>query len=377
MPNNMKKELNRYLSETAWTPTDTQNVLKAIRRRKTRVRLPVLAAAVLGMALLAAFSVMAENRWGVLDWLLRPPEARPLPIQTAKPILIDDTGHAVAEIQPLEAVTDGYGLYLSAACVPKQPGTLLLNASLNPNTSPVSEIGVLSAPADMTIAEWAQNEGYSSLYSVLLYSSYFDALGTFDSRQAGRMSLREDGASVITLAGGYQGTDQAYALSYYIAPYARAVDGAWEEPHDGGVEPSAVLHFRVEDIKKLDAEEVAVYVPVGENPSEKLHVEKLTLLRSPLASYFAVCYTDEGTSRGGYTEALFGLTELPYPDVLIHGRQARQLPDGTQRALYFCTRELPAALPDRLTLDGVLPPDIFAEPEGEPVSETIEMIRVQ
>ncbi|MBR1586027.1 MAG: hypothetical protein IJ662_10840 [Clostridia bacterium] len=362
--NKLKEVLDRQLSATQWTAGDTQRVLATIQneepKRKKRPSIVLMAAIV--TILLTTTVVLAEAQWGVLDWLFPSSTQPTVPIRTAHPVVLAGEGPEAVQIRPLEAVTDGYGLYLSVLCTPENKNTLLLNASLDPNRDPVSQIGIEGAPGGETIAAWARAQGYTAIRAIHLFS---DAQAernaqqeTFDSRVSAAMRWMDDGSSVIMLAGSWLDGDAVYSLHYAVIPYEfqendPPADGAWVLSTRFDSWETGDVSFTMQERGEQSIRILASYKPANQDAADPIQIQRVDLLQSPLASYFSVTYTLQGNADHGDMLPIFGPAmqaddsgAFRWPRLYMHGRKAQQLPDGRLEYTYFCTREihdLPAA----------------------------------
>ena len=354
--NKIKDALDHRVSKVQWSETDTQSVLNRIREEDGRKRLPLARLAVLACMLLAAASVYAERQWGVLDWLLRDAALPETPIETLRPRLLENKGPAAVTVQPMEAVSDGYGLYLSVLCTPAEKNTLLLNASLTPDQSLAEEIGVQADHSGQTVAEWAATHGYTSIKRIHVFSdAWTSALDTFDSSVSAAMRLTEDGGSLIMLAGGCR--SEGYELTYSFIPYVASVPGpnkksAWTL--SARAEDICYGTIRFDGIERAaqSAKVLASYVPERQDADEPIRIEGVDLLQSPLASYCLVRYqVPSGEKLLPIFAPSMETDAFSWPDISMHGRSEQTGANGTAELLYFRTVTI-RDLPDAFELGG-------------------------
>lgn len=374
--NKIKDALDCRVSGVRWTEADTRSVMKRIREKDGRKRLPLARLAVLVCMLLAAASVYAERQWGVLEWLLRDAALPETPIETLQPRLLKSSGPDAVTVQPMEAVSDGYGLYLSVLCTPTEKNTLLLNASLTPDQSLAEELGVQADYGGQTVGEWAEAHGYTSVKRVHVFSdAWTSEQDTFDSSVSAAMRLTEDGGSLIMLAGGCR--SGGYELTYTVIPY---VASAAEQ----NKKSAWTLSTRAEDIRygticfdgmeraAQSARVLASYLPERQNADEPIRIEGVDLLQSPLASYCLVRYrVPSGEKLLPIFAPSMETDAFTWPDISMHGRSEQTGADGTAELLYFRTITI-QDLPDAFELGGAY--GIDAAGESKPLTP-VRLIR--
>lgn len=354
--NKIKDALDRRVSKVQWREADTQIVLNRIREKDGRKRFPLARLAVLACMLLAAASVYAERQWGVLDWLLRDAALPETPIETLRPRLLKSSGSAAAAVQPMEAVSDGYGLYLSVLCTPTEKNTLLLNASLTPDQSLAEEIGVQADYSGQTVAEWAQTHGYTSIKRIHVFSdAWTSEQDTFDSGVSAAMRLTEDGGSLIMLAGGCRG--EGYELTYTVIPYVASAAGqneksAWTLSRRAEDISYGAVRFDGMERTAQNAKVLASYLPERQDADGAIRIEGVDLLQSPLACYCLVRYrVPSGEKLLPIFAPSMETDAFTWPDISMHGRGEREKADGTAELLYFRTVAI-RDLPDAFELTG-------------------------
>jgi len=362
--NDLKETLDHHLSTTQWTEENTENVLLKIKRdgsgRKKAIPGAMIAAIILLLFTMA--TVVADSKWGVLDWLSSFSDQPTAPIETARPALWDEKTTGQAIVMPVEAVTDGYGMYVSVLCTPAEPDTLLLNPSLNPNLDTVEKMGI---PGDQTIAAWAKDQGIGAIQQIYIFSAA-PQLASFDARVSASMRLTEDGSSLIMLAGSNTEKDEFYDLTYRILPYvlSETDDPSGEEwvlAENFSIpipqEQIGTLRFSVTGGEVKDAKILASYRPEEIDPASFIQIQRVDLVRSTLADYYDVTYTLPKGENHDEWMPVFGISAeereaFAYSALLMHGRRERILPDGSMEYSYIC-RTVIHDLPDAIGISGI------------------------
>ena len=371
-----QEALNRSLSGLQNNPYLVQKIItgtkEKVHKRKKLSSSAIIAFVLVGIIASAMATGIAINGkpWGVLNWIF---EAQPnstavtatqkiysdseqiLQEATASPseteaiipmevaaISTESCEFDFATLSIREAVTDGYGIYLSVAAVPSNPDILLLDWSINPFESSPERIGRVSDDPDQTIAEWAVNHGYNQLIRLsigspspepythgrLVSSEKYDPNPTiadkqivqsdgwlndlvsngsgFDSYINQQMVLEEDGTSLIMIAGGY--TDQKeYEIACFMVPWRMTKDGK-EDPADydsPGFDPKepiydmnnrerGILSFSFPDKPLVSATVLAEYdgeIPLLSNPEITSHIH-VQFIRTSLNDYCLAEYSD-------------------------------------------------------------------------------------
>ena len=295
-----QEALNRSLSGLQSNPYIVQKIItgtkeKAYKRKKLSST-AIIAFVLVGIMASAMATGIAINGkpWGVLNWIFEaqpnstavtatqkiyPDSEQILQEATASPseteaiipmevvaISTESCKFDFATLSIREAVTDGYGIYLSIAAVPSNPDILLLDWSINPFESSPEIIGQVSDYQNQTLAEWAVNHQYKQLIRLsigsplpepythgrLISSEKYDpdpaiadkqtvqsdgwsydlvSNGSgFDSYINRRMVLEEDGTSLIMIAGGFM-NQKEYEIACFMMPWRMTGDGK-EDPAD-------------------------------------------------------------------------------------------------------------------------------------------------
>ena len=364
--NKLKESLDHRLSMTQWTADNTQKVLSKIRKEDCEMKKTVstIFIAAIIMIIVTTTVVLAETQWGVLNWIFDSSTSPTAPIETVAPTVLENTGPEGVTVYPMEAVSDGYGLYLSVVCTPKDKSTLLLNAAFDPNQDFASDIGVDPAYDGQTIAEWAKTQGYSSISSIHLFSNAYSVkLETFDSSVSATMRLLDDGSSLIMLAGSCLEGDDTYELSYEVIPYIASkgelpTQTAWmlSTPSEFAF---GTIRFTIQKREGQSAKKLASYEPVEKDTAGSVRIKRVDLLQSQFASYILVTYTlmsdqnqEEMMPIFASSMQLDGNGPLSWPNLLMHGRKKQQLPDGEMEYAYYYTRTI-NYLPDEFEVQGV------------------------
>ncbi len=364
-----QEALNRSLSGLQNNPYLVQKIItgtkEKVHKRKKLSSSAIIAFVLVGIIASAMATGIAINGkpWGVLNWIF---EAQPNSMAvTATQNIYSDSEQIPSETEAIipmevaaistescefdfatlsirEAVTDGYGIYLSVAAVPSNPDILLLDWSINPFESSPERIGRVSDDPDQTIAEWAVNHGYNQLIRLsigspspepythgrLVSSEKYDPNPTiadkqivqsdgwlndlisngpgFDSFINRQMVLEEDGTSLIMIAGGY--TDQKeYEIACFMVPWRMTKDGK-EDPADydsPGFDPKepiydmdnrerGILSFSFPDKPLVSATVLAEYdgeIPLLSNPEITSHIH-VQFIRTSLNDYCLAEYSD-------------------------------------------------------------------------------------
>lgn len=337
------------------------------KRMKKKLTAGLILALILILTTLTAIAVELSG-WSVLEWLS--PAAQP-PIPTSALVTEGDTEHRVADIRLWEAVTDGYGVYLSLAITPKEEGTLVLSNAIDPFYNTAAQLGVTPDFEGQTIAQWATAHGYHKLYQIscggqrttdeagnTILHDYFDAHNN-------PMRILEDGTTVWMMACAYKGEDYLYQLCYriltfppdiqtYHAVYSESALGNMIVEYDDYEQ--RVLTFTVVPPDETSITIVAEYRPApdAQQPEEYPRVEYIRLLRSPLTDYYDVAYTHPPASKkksNTIGEPRFFNLDLFSPDVWMKREYEELLPDGTVEKHYVRTNcTIPEAPPEQFSV---------------------------
>ena len=350
-----QEALNRSLSGLQNNPYLVQKIItgtkEKVHKRKKLSSSAIIAFVLVGIIASAMATGIAINGkpWGVLNWIF---EAQPnsmavtatqniysdseqiLQEATASPseteaiipmevaaISTESCEFDFATLSIREAVTDGYGIYLSVAAVPSNPDILLLDWSINPFESSPERIGRVSDDPDQTIAEpythgrLVSSEKYDPNPTIadkqIVQSDGWlnDLISNgpgFDSFINRQMVLEEDGTSLIMIAGGY--TDQKeYEIACFMVPWRMTKDGK-EDPADydsPGFDPKepiydmdnrerGILSFSFPDKPLVSATVLAEYdgeIPLLSNPEITSHIH-VQFIRTSLNDYCLAEYSD-------------------------------------------------------------------------------------
>ncbi|MBR0267683.1 MAG: hypothetical protein IJQ71_09690 [Clostridia bacterium] len=368
--------LNRSLSGLQSNPYIVQKIItgtkeKAYKRKKLSST-AIIAFVLVGIMASAMATGIAINGkpWGVLNWIFEaqpnstavtatqkiyPDSEQILQEATASPsetqaiipmevvaISTESCEFDFATLSIREAVTDGYGIYLSIAAVPSNPDILLLDWSINPFESSPEIIGQVSDYQNQTLAEWAVNHKYKQLIRLsigsplpepythgrLISSEKYDpdpaiadkqtvqsdgwsydlvSNGSgFDSYINRRMVLEEDGTSLIMIAGGFM-NQKEYEIACFMMPWRMTGDGK-EDPADydsPGLDPKepiydmdnrerGILSFVFPDNPTVSSTILAEYdgdIPLLSNPEMNGHIH-IQFVRTQLNDYCLAEYSD-------------------------------------------------------------------------------------
>ena len=371
-----QEALNRSLSGLQSNPYIVQKIItgtkeKAYKRKKLSST-AIIAFILVGIMASAMATGIAINGkpWGVLNWIFEaqpnstavtatqkiyPDSEQILQEATASPseteaiipmevvaISTESCEFDFATLSIREAVTDGYGIYLSIAAVPSNPDILLLDWSINPFESSPEIIGQVSDFPNQTLAEWAVNHQYKQLIRLsigsplpepythgrLISSEKYDpdpaiadkqtvqsdgwsydlvSNGSgFDSYINRRMVLEEDGTSLIMIAGGFM-NQKEYEIACFMMPWRMTGDGK-EDPADydsPGLDPKepiydmdnrerGILSFVFPDNPTVSSTILAEYdgdIPLLSNPEMNGHVH-IQFVRTQLNDYCLAEYSD-------------------------------------------------------------------------------------
>ena len=367
--------LNRSLSGLQSNPYIVQKIItgtkeKAYKRKKLSST-AIIAFVLVGIMASAMATGIAINGkpWGVLNWIFEaqpnstavtatqkiyPDSEQILQEATASPsetqaiipmevvaISTESCEFDFATLSIREAVTDGYGIYLSIAAVPSNPDILLLDWSINPFESSPEIIGQVSDYQNQTLAEWAVNHKYKQLIRLsigsplpepythgrLISSEKYDpdpaiadkqtvqsdgwsydlvSNGSgFDSYINRRMVLEEDGTSLIMIAGGFM-NQKEYEIACFMMPWRMTGDGK-EDPADydsPGLDPKepiydmdnrerGILSFVFPDNPTVSSTILAEYdgdIPLLSNPEMNGHIH-IQFVRTQLNDYCLAEYS--------------------------------------------------------------------------------------
>ena len=371
-----QEALNRSLSGLQSNPYIVQKIItgtkeKAYKRKKLSST-AIIAFVLVGIMASAMATGIAINGkpWGVLNWIFEaqpnstavtatqkiyPDSEQILQEATASPseteaiipmevvaISTESCEFDFATLSIREAVTDGYGIYLSIAAVPSNPDILLLDWSINPFESSPEIIGQVSDYQNQTLAEWAVNHQYKQLIRLsigsplpepythgrLISSEKYDpdpaiadkqtvqsdgwsydlvSNGSgFDSYINRRMVLEEDGTSLIMIAGGFM-NQKEYEIACFMMPWRMTGDGK-EDPADydsPGLDPKepiydmdnrerGILSFVFPDNPTVSSTILAEYdgdIPLLSNPEMNGHIH-IQFVRTQLNDYCLAEYSD-------------------------------------------------------------------------------------
>ena len=429
-----QEALNRSLSGIQSNPYLVHHIITGTKE-KTYNKKKFSSSAIIAFVLvcivasaMAAGIAINGKPWGVLNWII---EAQPnstavtatqkiysdseqiLQEATASPseteaiipmevaaISTESCEFDFATLSIREAVTDGYGIYLSIAAVPSAPDTLLLDWSINPFESSPEIIGQVSDYPKQTLAEWAVNHGYNQLIRLsigsplpepytngrLVSSEKYDPDPTiankqtvqsdkwscdlvsngsgFDSYINQQMVLEEDGTSLIMIAGGFT-NQKEYEIACFMMPWRMTKEGK-KDPVDydsPGLDPQepiydmnnrerGILSFAFPDKPSINStimEEYDGEIPLLSNPEMSGHIH-IQFIRTNLNDYCLAEYNDPDRT---YEHLLIYKNEksdsfISYSNLYV---SCYQLKGETISFLRSCI--LPDAFPETLYLQWV------------------------
>lgn len=398
----IKQALDAQLSGLRTSPLQREVLFQQAtggKRMKRKLTAGLVLALILILTALTAVA-MELTGWSVLEWLSPPTQST---LSASTPITQGSTEHRVADIHLREAVTDGYGVYLSLAITPKEEGTLVLSNAIDPFYNKAVQLGVTPDFEDQTVAQWATAHGYHKLYQIscggqrttdevgnTILHDYFDAHNN-------PMRILDDGTTLWMMACAYQGEEHLYKLCYriltfppdiqtYHAVYSESALGNMIAEHDDYEQ--RVLTFTVAPPDETSIDLVAEYRPSPDahQPEEYPRVEYIRLLRSPLTDYYDVAYTHPPASKkksNTIGEPRFFNLDLFSPDVWMKREYEELLPDGTVEKHYVRTHcTIPETPPEQFsvicTIDYEVPPYDDDPDTGHAIDyNTLTLNRVQ
>lgn len=274
-----------------------QRTLWGLRRREKtaaggKLRAGLIFAA-LACLLLAAATVAAVARWGVLDFVAgRGGKVKVLPEATklvrSAPDIPQTGGHLKeADFSVRQAVYDGRQIYLVVAVKPRDGGALLLDDWSAPD-DPVAYVDSGYADKQATIADYAKAKGKARMLAAGV--APVDEGGGWPEDGGGFRSscqLEQDGTLAYMIEGDCQVLPEvSVALDCSLTPYVQDADG-WRA--DDAARERAKLRFRL----KASGASVgdAQNAEPAEFPEAGVRVDSLTLTASPMAVYYRIEYT--------------------------------------------------------------------------------------
>ena len=386
--NKIKKAMDERVAATHWSETNTENVLQRIREEEhlTKKRIPTALTAAIILLLILAVTALAESKWGLIQWFSG--NNTTAAISTTKPEIVQQTECPQATFLLTEAVSDGYGLYIDVLCIPKESQILLLNASVDPNETAVGNIGIDSDDSQKTVGAWATENGYTSLYRVLLYSGHWlndenlehSNPASFDSSVNSTMHINDNGSCNILISGSDLGPSHEYELSCWCVPYTRTANNAWEI-EQAQSDQYTTLRFSVPEEKRQQSRIIASYYPAEEATDGYLKIESTDIVSSDLSTYIVTKYTltEKGFENANcFNPPVFYLSqpESLEADHLIknramHGR-AEISTDNQIVYQYYYSCTLPDKLPDEISISAF---SSAKEVTYTDLSEATKMIR--
>ena len=366
----VRRKLDSELSALRTSPMQRESLYATATggiKVKKKLTVGLVFALILFLTTLTALA-MELSGTGVLDWLYR--REREQKMNTTIPIAKGVTEHRAASLELREAITDGYGVYLSLAVTPKEEGTLFLSNRINPYWHTAAELGLTTDDPEQTVAEWAAANGYHQMKEIRLYGAYTvneDGSTTSENQfvvYGNPVYVESDGTMVFMLAGENKGEGHVYKLCYRILTYPEPEPneqmGNYVEMRKMIAEyddyEERVITFTVDTPQGMEAELIAEYLPDPghKQSSEFPQVTGVRILRTPLSAYFDVAYVKPvpGEQRRYYFgEPTFHVTPLYDGTVRMFGRYTETLPDGSTQFHELHSSCLPDLLPDQLTME--------------------------
>ena len=386
--NKIKNAMDERVEATRWSDINTEHVLQRIREEEhlTKKRIPTALSAAIILLLILAVTALADSKWGLMQWFSGNNTAAV--ISTAKPEIIQQAECPQATFQLTEAAADGYGLYIDVLCIPKDPHILLLNASVDPNETAVGDIGIDSDDSQKTVGAWAVENGYTSLYRVLLYSGHWlndenlehSNPASFDSSVNSTMHINDNGSCNILISGSDLGPSHEYELSCWCVPYTRYANNTWEI-EQAQPDQYTTLQFTVPEENRQQSRIMVSYYPVEESTDGYLKIERTDIVSSNLSTYIVTKYTlmEKGLENANrFNPPIFYLSqpESLEADHLIknramHGR-AEISTDNQIVYQYYYSCTLPDKLPDEISISAF---SSAKEVTDTDLSEATKMIR--
>ena len=171
--NEQKRYLDHQLSGVTWTQQDTQAVRCAVIKEKQSIKRKPAAALTLAAALIlmSTLALAVSLSWGVMDFADRSSFLRDrLPDAPLQRQISQSGGQGrEAIVTVTDAVYDGNNVYITLHVTPRAEGTLMMDAVLSLDM-PASNLDA-AFPRDMSIAQWAEANGFHDFLGVDLSPS--------------------------------------------------------------------------------------------------------------------------------------------------------------------------------------------------------------
>ena len=366
----VRRKLDSELSALRTSPMQRESLYATATggiKVKKKLTVGLVLALILFLTTLTALA-MELSGTGVLDWLYR--REREQKMNTTIPIAKGVTEHRAASLELREAITDGYGVYLSLAVTPKEEGTLFLSNRINPYWHTAAELGLTTDDPEQSIAEWAAANGYHQMKEIRLYGAYTvneDGSTTSENQfvvYGNPVYVESDGTMVFMLAGENKGEGHVYKLCYRVLTYPD--EETYHQSYDDPVLENAIVEyddyeervitFKVDTPQGMEAEVLAEYLPDPEHEqsSEFPQVTGLRILRTPLSAYYDVTYVHPAPGelrRYYFGEPSFITDQLYDRTVRMTGWYAEPVSGGSQQfhELHSCI--LPDPPLEEITLE--------------------------
>lgn len=264
--------------------------LKEVQAMNQKHRKPTMALvfAILLALAMAGGAVAAGMNWNALDFLSRGhdsgaalPEARDL-VQTEIPQTGGLLEEAVFTVE--EAMCDGYDAYVVFSVKPAHEDTLLVT-SQSFSSAPASRF-IPELPDDVSLAQWAEENGYARVEAIRLTHDDQSQGDGFDWEESS-IRRQEDGTYRIMLKGKYQSPD-AQDVTFRCHTVTR-----WRKDAGESIRAAAEL------TATLDPAPEPLWVREWEGeaeiPGTGVTIEKIVLTGTPIAMHTEITHKGEGS----------------------------------------------------------------------------------
>lgn len=261
--------------------------VQSMNRKHRKPTYALVFAIVMALAM-AGGAVAAGMNWNALDFLSRGletgvalPEARDL-VQMNIPQsggVMDEAIYAVEEV-----LCDGYDAYVVFNVKPAHEDTLLVSGQ-SLSSAPASRF-IPELPDDISIAEWAEENGYARIEAIRLTHDDVTLGDGFDLQESS-VRRQEDGTFRIMLKGRYQATE-AQKVTFSCHTVTRwAKDGSKTvratEPLTATLAPAP---------KPLWTREWEGEVEI---PGAGITIERIVLTGTPIAMHAEITHSGDGS----------------------------------------------------------------------------------
>lgn len=265
------------------------DALTEVRQMNRKHRKPMALAVAIALALvMTGGAVAAGLNWSALDFLsqeddsgLALPEASDL-VQTDIPQSGGVMEEAIFTVE--EAMCDGYDAYVVFSVKPAHEHTLLVTGQ-NFSSAPASRF-IPELPDDVSMAEWAEANGYARVESIRLTHDDLSQGDGFDWEEES-VRRQEDGTYRIMLKGKYQSKDTRQVTFNCHTVTRWTKDGSQSVRAE--TELTATLAPAPEPLWVREWEgEVEI-------PGAGITIEKIVLTGTPLAMHTEITHRGEGS----------------------------------------------------------------------------------